>query len=133
MSSSVSSSFESEDDLTSYLSSTKINFDPSIFEHHLSSVISDLESFHSSDLEDSIHEYKLKESNLNVEFDHFGIPRTEHAMFSDDLTNSSFLKDNIEISSSKIGAKLNEILTSFDKDSTHSSSLRSEQIFLACE
>ena len=57
------------------------------------------------------------------------MPRTKETIFVDDLTTSFFLKAIIETSSSKISAKLNEILTSFDVHSTHSSSLRSEKYF----
>ena len=52
ISSSMSSSFASEDDLTSYSSRTKVNFDPSTFENHLSVFTSDLESVNSAECED---------------------------------------------------------------------------------
>ena len=56
ISSPVFSSFTSKEDLTSYLSSTKINFELSIFEHNLLSVISDLDSVNIYDCEDSLYD-----------------------------------------------------------------------------
>ena len=57
------------------------------------------------------------------------MPHIEDTVFEDDLTTSSFLNDIIETSSSKIRAKLNEILTSFDKDLSQSFSLNSNKSF----
>ena len=81
-------------------------------------MISYLDLVESSDFQDSLHELKLEESNLKVEFETFSMPRTEETIFTDGLATSSFLKDTIETSSSKIRESLNEMLTSFDKDSS---------------
>ena len=102
--------------MTSYSSNTKINLDSSFFEHHISDVISDLELDNSTDHEDSLHNYELEGPILNVEFEPFFMTRYEDTIFADDLSTSSFLKDVITTSSRKISEKLNEILTSFDKD-----------------
>ena len=56
----VSSSFASKDDLTYCLSSTNINFDPSMSEKYLSAVTSDLESVNSADYEDYFVTKKLR-------------------------------------------------------------------------
>ena len=116
--SSTSSSFELEDDSTSHLSRDKINFDPPIFENYLSDVIYNLDSVNSADFEDSLHEFKLEESNLKVEFETFIMPHAEDAMFIYDLNTSSFLKEIIETSSINTRAKSNENVTSFDKYSS---------------
>ena len=100
------------------MSSDKINFDPSIFTHHLSVVISDLDSVNNADFEGFFHEFKLAGSNLKVKFETFVMPHTEDTIISDYLTTSYFLKDIIETSSRKIRSKLKDILTSFDKDSS---------------
>ena len=55
---------------------------------------------------------------------------SEEAIFADDLSSSSFLNDVIETSSSKIKAKSNEFLSSFDKDSSRPSSRSSEKSFV---
>ena len=98
---STSFCFASKEDLTSYSSSTKINFDSSFFEHHLSAVISDLESVNITVYEDCLHEYELEELNLNVDFDSFVMTRSEDIIFADDLSTSSFLKGIITFSCSK--------------------------------
>ena len=107
ISSSASSSFASKDDLTSYSSSTKINFDSSFFEHHISDVISDLDLDNSTDHEDSLHDYELEGPNLNIDFEPFFMTRYEDTTFADDISTSSFLKDIITIFCSKISTKLN--------------------------
>ena len=78
-STSCSSSFESNDNLNFFSISYKINFDPEIFENHIFVATSDLESVNSADFEDedSLHEFKLEESNLNVEFEPFILPHNE--------------------------------------------------------
>ena len=57
------------------------------------------------------------------------MPHTEDTTSTDGLTTSSFLKDIIETSSRKIRPELNEILTSFDKDSSQSASPKPEKSF----
>ena len=57
------------------------------------------------------------------------MPRAEYTVFTDCLVSSSFFKYIIETSSSKIRAKLNEILTSFDEDSSQHFYLNPEKSF----
>ena len=71
ISSSISSSFVLENDFTSYSSSTKIDFDPTIFENHISAVNSDLESVNISNCEDSLSGNKLEDPNIEIEFEPF--------------------------------------------------------------
>ena len=75
ISSSMSSSFLSKDDSTSYSSSTKINFDPSIFENHLAAVTSDLESVNSTCYEDSLSDSKFKDPIIDIAFDPIIMPQ----------------------------------------------------------
>ena len=64
--SSISSSFASKHDLTSCLSSDNINFDPSIFDKHISPVASDLESVNSTDSDDSLADNKLEDPSIDI-------------------------------------------------------------------
>ena len=57
------------------------------------------------------------------------MPHIEYTIFAYALTTSSFIKDIIESSSRKINANLNEILTSFDKHSSHSFSISYDKSF----
>ena len=90
ISSFTSSSFASKDDLTSYSSSTKINFDPSIFENHLSAITSDIEPVNSADCKDSLSDKKLEDPRINIEFEPFITTHAEDTIFSYDLTNYFF-------------------------------------------
>ena len=92
-------------------------------------MIYDLDSVNSVYWEDYLHECKLEESNINVECDPFITSHTNDTVFTYDLTTSSLLKDIIETSSRKIRANVNEMLTSFDKDSSQSFSLSPEKYF----
>ena len=64
-------------------------------------MIYDLKLVNSVDCEDSLHDFKLEDPNLIVEFDPFVMPHTGYTIFSDDLGTSSFLKGIIETSSRK--------------------------------
>ena len=81
-------------------------------------MIHDLDLFNNADCKDSLHDYKLEESNLNVEFEPFILDHYEENAFTCDLTTSSFIKKIIETSSGKLDKKLKETLTLFEKDSS---------------
>ena len=70
-----------------------------MFENHIFIDSSDLESVNSTDYEDSLHEWNIGESNLNVEFEPFIMTHTKDTIFTDDLTTSSFIKEIIKTSS----------------------------------
>ena len=87
-----SSSFTSEDDLTSYSPITKTKFDALSLENNLSAVITYLESASSANHEDPLRAYELEEPELNDERGTFVFSHSEDSDFVCDLRNSSFLK-----------------------------------------
>ena len=99
------------------------------FKNHILASISDLELVNSSYYEESLCDYDLEETNNNVEFDPFILTCSNYSDFADDLSASSFLKETIETSSSKMSAMLNKMLTSTAKNSTDSTSLSSKKSF----
>ena len=81
----------------------------SSFEKVLSSITSDLVLVNSADYEDPVHEHDQENPNLNVDFDHFVLTRSEERTFENDLSSPSFLKEIVEMSSNEASTKLDHV------------------------
>ena len=62
---------------------------------NLSPVTYNLESINSADYGDTLSDIMLDDSSTDIEFVPFIMPHSKHAIFADDLSTSSFLKDDI--------------------------------------
>ena len=104
-------SVASEDDLTSYSPSIKINFNPSSFEKWLSAVISCIKSVNSDDYEENLHECELEESNPDIDFEPFVLNYPEDHAFENNIRTSSSFDQIIVASSNETVCKLDVMLT----------------------
>ena len=92
-------------------SRTKIDFDISSFEKHLSTVISDLELVNSSIFEDHLLCFDSKEFNVGTKFEPFDLARPEDISFEHNLSTSSYLEHLIVADPNEIDFNLDDILT----------------------